>query len=336
MKNEAQTPYSNRGFDAQFLCKVSRNKPLVLDGVIVSFDSLRLKYTFTKTTYDFETHTRFETLERLLFSLNSDGLFLEGLFDIHTSPEHGFKIGTYRRTITYNHSDGWSFAVLIGRYTYDNKVKLEAPEAILDVNPNKVPENAWRRIDSILRGWSISVQVQRFDLALDYPLNRSELTLQQRPGSGYQKFVDPKGAITEYTGERSHHAAIKLYDKGADLGEEGMTCTRLEITIEPDKYKGIAGLFPTILSRSPLPLNLDFSSLPYEVQSVLICPELLPVLKAKTSRNTWAKFQKMIRAYSQENGETVFALQTDHAIQIDRYVYSYLAVLNSTLMGVFA
>lgn len=333
VKNKAQTPYSNRGFDAQFLGSVPRYNPLLLDGVIASIDSLRIKYTFSKSAYDFEACSRFDTLNRLLFDLTSASLYMEGLFDIRPSPEHSFKIGNYRHTITYSHTDGWSFAVLVGRFVYDSAVKQLAPEAILDVNPNKVPEKAWGRIASILRAWALSVQVQRFDLAMDFPQNRDCFTLQQRAGSGYQKFVDQRGATTEYTGERSHHAAVKLYDKGADLGNAELTCTRLEITIDPKKYKSISDLFPTILSHSPLSLDLDFSSLPFQVQAVLIHPDLFDLLKVSTSRNTWSKYEKMIREYGQHNGETVLALKTDQQTEIDRYVRSYLSGLITTTKG---
>ena len=44
MENQPLTPYSNRGFNAQFLSIVPYSNPLLLDGVIASIDSLRIKF----------------------------------------------------------------------------------------------------------------------------------------------------------------------------------------------------------------------------------------------------------------------------------------------------
>lgn len=321
-----QTPISNRGFDAQFLGIVPRYNPLILDGVIASIDSVRLKFTCSKSMYDFVQNQRFDTLNSLLFALTSESLYCEGLFEIQVLPERSFKIGNYLRTIHYSHTDGWSFAVMVGRFTYDSTVKQLAPEAVLDFNPNKVPEAAWQRIAKILQSYALTTSVQRYDLALDFPVKRSTLSLQRRPGSEFRQFVDRNGAITEYTGDRSNHAAVKLYDKGAELDAD-LTCSRLEITIDPKRYDGIAALIPTILSNAPLDLCFDFSALPFPVQAVLIHPDLYPVLKASVSRNTWPKYEKMICEYSKSHGQTVLALTNAQYAEIDRYTHDYLAKL---------
>lgn len=335
------TPNSNRGFDAQFLGSVPRCSPLLLDGIAVSIDAVRMKFIFATSCYDFERHERTDTLVRVLYALTDLNLWNERLFEIESLPERNFKCGVYRNTVRFSHPDGWSFVVLVGRYCTSssaggsgfNTARQIAAEAVMDFNPNKVPRRAWERVAGILRSWAVTLPtVQRFDLALDFPIDRGSLTLQQRPGSGYEKFVDPRGATTEYTGERSHHAAVKLYDKAAEL-EIDTNCTRLEITVEPKKYKGIADLMPTILSISPLSLNVDFSVLPFQVQAVLIHPDLYPVLKASVGRNTWAKYDKLIRQYSQDNGDTVLALSTDQQTQVDRYLRSYLARLISGTEG---
>lgn len=326
MKQQPQTPISNRGFDAQFLGMVPRYNPLTLDGVVVSIDSVRLKFTCSKSMYDYGQNQRYNTLNRVLFALTSESLYCEGLFEIQVTPEAFFKIGNYQRTVNYTHTDGWSFAVLVGRFTYDSSAKMLAPEVVLDFNPNKVPAAAWQRVALILRGYAVSVSVQRYDLAIDFPIERSSLTLQQRPGSEFRRFVDRKGAITEYTGDRSHHAAVKLYDKGAELDAD-LTCTRLEITVDPKRFSGVSGLLPTITSTTPLALSTDFGDLPFQVQAVLIHPDLFPVLKASASRNTWAKYEKLIRQYSQANGETVLTLTEAQCKEIDRYIHDYLAKL---------
>lgn len=321
MTETQRTPNSNRGFDAQFLGSPPYWKQLELPGVVASVDGVRLKYTYSKSSYDHCSNERIDTLNALLSELTSDSLFLQGLFDI-SHRESSFRIGNYAHTVAYSLPDGNSFAVLVGRYCADASVKQVAPEAVLDFNPNKVTPKAWMRIHGILCGRALSVVVQRYDLALDFPIQRSLLELQQRPGSGYQKFVDKSGAVTEYTGERSHHGAIKLYDKGMELGLR-TPLTRLEITVEPKRMKSLKALMPAINSLAPLELSLCFEELPFPVQACILFPELTDRLRASASHNTWSKYKKMITDY----GQTNFTLADDQLAQIERYIRDYVARL---------
>lgn len=326
MSAPAQTPISNRGFDAQILGTVPYYNPLYLNGVIASVDSVRMKYTYSKSSYDFEKNERNDTMDALLCELNSDRLFMEGLFDIHHM-QSNFRIGNYAHTMMYDLSDGNSFAVMVGRYSCESSDKQIAAEAVIDFNPNKIEPRAWKQITGILSSRAQSATVQRFDLALDFPVQRSMLQLVQRPGSTYSKFVSEKGAITEYTGKRSHHAAVKLYDKSADLGLD-TPLTRLEITISKDKYKTVRSLIPMIQSCAPLELSLCLNELPFEVQAVIIHPDLYERLKGSTSHNTWAKYKKLIQNYD----GTMFTIPEDQLDQIDRYVREYVATLPTVHM----
>lgn len=324
MEKDRQTPISNRGFDAQFLCTVPRYNPLILDGIVASIDSIRIKYTYSKTAYDYEACERYDILDRLLFALDSIGSWMTGDFDTDMGRQTYFKIGNYMRTVTFKLANGNSFAVLVGRYCYDQKNQI-APEAVLDLNPNKIPAEIWHRIARVLASMAQKITVLRFDLAVDIPLDRDQLQLVQRPGSGYEQFRDKAGAVTEYTGERSHHAAVKLYDKGADLDEPDLTCTRCEITIDPAKYKGITALWPSILSYAPVDLSMEFDALPFEVKAVILHPDLHDLLKASISRNTWPKYKRMIQNY----GQTYFTLTDDQSLQIDKYIQQYLLSLKT-------
>lgn len=322
MTQAPQTPISNRGFDAQFLCMIPYHDALILDGIIASVDSVRIKYTYSKTAYDFESKQRCDVLDKLLFALDSVQLWLAGEVDIDPGRESFFKIGNYQRTVTCKLPDGNSFAILVGRYCCDSSVKQIAPEIVMDFNPNKIPPKVWHRIADILAPMAREITVQRFDLAIDIPMARDQLQLVQRPGSGYQKFVSTDGqAVTEYTGERSHHAGIKLYDKGADLGQPDLICTRCEITVDPRKYRSVSDLWPSILSLAPVELDMDFSELPFGVQAVILHPDLHDLLKASVNRNTWAKYRKSIQSYE----KTYFTLTADQIAQIDRYVSQSLA-----------
>lgn len=332
MKNQPKTPISNRGFDAQFLSIAPYSNPLHLDGLIASIDSIRVKFTYRQFYTDPITDERKDTFTWLLDQLNNTADWLNGAYDVHTT-ESRFKIGNYAYTVHYDLQDS-SFAVLIGRYTTPNnavgqpycKTGRYVYEAVMDFNPNKVSPDVWHGVMGILSAYSLSCTVQRFDLALDFPIARNDLQLVQRPGSLYHRLVDPKGVRTEYTGERQHHAAVKLYDKAADLGLPDSRCTRCELTLVPGKYKSVGDVFPKILSMAPVELSLDFSELDFHVQAVILHPDLYDILKASTSPNTFRKYDKQIREYSRLNSQqcqTYLELTDDQVQQIDRYVQQY-------------
>ena len=330
MKNQSKTPISNRGFDAQFLSIAPYSNPLFLDGVIASVDSLRIKFTYRQTYNDLVTNERYDTIVYILNQLTDTSHWLLGEYDVKVK-ESKFRIGNYAYTAHFELKDGSSFAVLIGRYVAPkdavghayNKVSGYVYDAVIDFNPNKVPERVWRDTIGILSAYALTVTVQRFDLALDFPLARNDLQLVQRPGSLYHRLIDKKGVLTEYTGERQHHAAIKLYDKAADLGLPEVHCSRCELTLVPGKYESVKDVFPKILSMAPVELSMDFSALPFEVQAVILHPDLYDILKATRSPNTFRKYDRQIREY----GQTYLKLTDDQAQQIDTYVQQYLTTI---------
>ena len=324
MSATAQTPISNRGLPAQILCTPPYYRPLMLDGVTASIDNARLKFTYSKTVYNFTDNTRINSIDNLLCTLDSSALYMEGLFDIQHSASN-FKIGNYAHTFTFKIAEGQSFAVMIGRYDYSGTNQIAA-EAIMDFNPNKIPTRAWHRIAGILAANAIGASVQRFDLALDFMIPRDQLQLVQRPGSNYHLLSDEKYAKTEYTGERSHHAAVKLYDKGAEL-ELPLPLTRLEITIEARKFKSLQKLFPDIIDLAPLDISLALDDLPFEVQAVILHPALYERMKKKVSRNTWSKYKQLLKQYRTEGGSFFFTLPEDQIAKIEAFTRTYIAEL---------
>ena len=325
MSAATQTPISNRGLPAQFLCTPPYYRPLVLDGVTASVDNVRIKFVYSRSCYDFSANQRVDTIGDLLEQLTSVQLFMEGEVDFrHT--HSNFRVGNYAHTITYRMADDRSFAVMVGRYDYKESNRQIAAEAILDFNPNKIPARVWARISGILAARATKSDVQRFDLALDFPVLRSILELVQRPGSKYQLLSDPNYIKTEYTGERSHHAAVKLYDKAAELNLP-MPLTRLEITIERSKFKSLPSLMPDIISHAPLALSLEFDTLPPIVQAIIIHPDLYERMMQSVSRNTWAKYKKILDNYQGEECGFFYTLPAEQLAQIERYVRTYIAEL---------
>lgn len=324
MSAPAQTPISNRGLDGSFSTIAPYDRPLVLPDVTVSIDNFRLKFVYSQTAYDFDTKKRYDTLEHLMQRLTSDSLFLSAYLDISTS-QSSFRIGHYWQTVTYKVDLETSFTVLIGRYCYDSSVKRLAPEAILDLNPNKVPAEKWKRVYAILCcGLFQPVSVQRFDLALDFRVPRDSLALQRRDGSKWSSVISSDGkAVTEYTGERSSHGAVKLYNKAEELGYPG-DLTRLEFTLDPSRFKGLLSAFPTIRYTRPVQLDFDFSSLSFPVQAVLLHPDLLPVYQKSVERHAFAKFKKELAAVSMASSP-FFMLPEAECSAVDSFVKDRLA-----------
>lgn len=265
-----------------------------------SIDSLRVKFTYPYKTYNFESHEAEETINKLLSLIDSVYFFSHSGLDVQLLRKSYFSIGSYAYTVKVSgqSSDGsfYSFAVLLGRYCFDNSVKNVAPDVILDVNPNKVPYDVLSMFVRLLRASSRSVSLLRFDLALDLPLPRDCVFLHRDARRGYRLF-DEGGARTEYQGKRDSHGAMKLYDKTkeADLPS---AVTRCELTISTDKSTSIADVFPSLYSLSPTQLDFSFSSLPFQVQSCILHPDLLPVLKSCCTLNTWKKYQAIIDSVS--------------------------------------
>ncbi len=180
----------------------------------VSVDNVRMKFTYKNKNYDFNKHEPVASINLLYDRI--DSLFYQHC-DVVWSKCDFFKIGNYIRTARISGLD-WSCAVMLGRYTYDNACHQVAPEAVFDFNPNKVPEEWYSRIIFVLSDGAIRSEISRYDVAFDFPMDRGEVTLIPNDRQSYKLFREASKGTTEYQGERSHHAAMKLYDKTKESG----------------------------------------------------------------------------------------------------------------------
>ena len=324
MRSDVQTPISNRGLSGSFSTMPLYDRPLVLPTVTASIDNIRPKFSYSRTAYDFGERKRYDTLERLMQRLTSDSLFLSSRVDIHVT-QSSYRLGNYWQTVKYTTDSGASFTVMVGRYCCDSSVKMLAPEAILDVNPNKVPAEVWKRVYGILCCDMVQQPtVQRFDLALDAPIPRDALSLQRRDGSKHMAITSADGkAVTEYVGERSSHGAVKLYNKAEELGIPG-DLSRLEVTLTPERFKGLAAVFPVILYAHPVQIGIDFSALSFPVQAVLLHPDLYSAYQKSVERHAFAKFKKELAAVPAA-ASPFFTLSESEFAAVDSFVKKRLA-----------
>lgn len=265
----------------------------------VSIDNVRMKFSYKYKNYDFEKHEAVATIDLLSQAL--DRLFFDHCEVVWHHCDF-FKIGNYVRTCALSgidpHSGEWSCAVMIGRYTFDNACKLIAPEIVFDFNPNKVPMHRYAQIIGILKTGALHVMITRYDLAFDFPIPRDHVTLIPTDRQGYRLFRDPLKGTTEYQGERSNHAAMKLYDKTKE-SSLSVPVTRCEITVKGDYTSSIEHLFPALVVLGDLQMDTGFADLPFHVVACLIHPDVIPILKSKVDHKTWKKYRDMILNHGQ-------------------------------------
>lgn len=264
---------------------------LDIDPWRVSVDGLRLKFEYKTNSYNFSRRETYPTIDEV--SRRLDSLFYGSTpgVDIEWSIRDYFKIGGYCRTCTIKGGNDWSCAVLIGRYCYDSACKLVAPEAVLDVNPNKVPGDILRLLVGLLSGGSVRREVKRYDVAYDIPLPRSAVKLVQSQKSGYRLFRQ-NGAVTEYQGERGHDGALKVYDKTKE-DDLAADVTRVEITYDGGTSSH-AEHFPRLLRAGELQSGMDLREMPFAVQACWHHPDLVDILKDSVSSNTFRKYMDML------------------------------------------
>lgn len=118
-------------------------------------------------------------------------------------------------------------------------------KGFLEFNPNKVGHcKEIALLMSKVRRFSKSIDLDRYDIAIDIPLDRANCRLR-KDNRGYE-FIDKGHGVTEYLGTRSKPGRVKLYDKTkeAELSE---TWTRLELTCDAgwDASK-VVSMMPTV------------------------------------------------------------------------------------------
>ena len=287
----------------------------------VSIDNVRMKFSYKYRNYDFGTHEAVCTID--LLSERLDNMYFDNC-EVNWQQCDFFKIGNYARTCKLSgidplHGD-WSCAVMFGRYTFDNSCKLVAPEIVFDFNPNKVPHDRYTQVINILKDSCIDVSINRYDVAFDFPIPRDHVTLIPNDRQRYQLIREAETGVTEYQGKRSHHKAMKLYDKMKESALD-VPVTRCEITIDGDYVEPVELLFPELVVLGDLQMDMGFADLPFQVVACLLHPELIPILKSKVDYKTWKKYSGMIATHGQRK------LAPDNWNRVDQYLSAWFTRL---------
>ena len=138
--------------------------------------------------------------------------------------------------------DKTSYTVLYWFNGFENNPAYRR-QVIIDFNPNKLSLIERQEISNILR-WLVDVELVRFDLAVDIPINRRYVHLV-KDNRTYEYQDHNENGITEYLGTRNNINYVKVYDKTRESSlDEAMT--RVEMTCSPWLSESVKH-FPSVL-----------------------------------------------------------------------------------------
>lgn len=136
---------------------------------------------------------------------------------------------SYRNMLNIKlHSDKTSFVVMYGF----NGIKEKDGDLIIEFNPNKLSRNPWFiDIWTELKQNAYSIEIIRYDLAIDLPLDRQYVSMPKQGNSRYSTVKTD--SLTESLGVHNNSGFIKVYDKSKE-SKLSYPCTRIEITLGRD------------------------------------------------------------------------------------------------------
>lgn len=190
-------------------------EPFNYDSLIISIDNVVVDFWISNPNYR-------DIIEARINSLYGDGVTI-----VEWTSK---KPGTFQEQYLFRLHEGTSFWLghgLVGKGIEINRYRLEA-------NPNKVATNRiFQEINELLIAYARRPlsRITRFDLAVDFPVDRSKcflvkdrrLYIERRHGVEY----------TQYLGSKSSAVGrVKLYNKTAEAKLD-YPLTRLELTLDP-------------------------------------------------------------------------------------------------------
>lgn len=215
-------------------------------GCVLSVDKLVLNLDFapgyihdSKQTYDdyFLTYLQLQkTFEMKTWKSQKIGSY-DMNFSIQTSTEDSFWFG-----LGFNGgSDGF----------WKTKARLE-------FNPNKVAFspvfiNFWNKLLSLIK----TPEIKRFDLAVDYPMERRNAHLIKDRRT-YKEIRNSYDDRTQYLGTHNNHGFCKLYNKALEQ-RLSYPLTRLEITLDYGHscFTDLQLVFPVVRYFDSVQLKFD-------------------------------------------------------------------------------
>lgn len=165
------------------------------------------------------------------------------------------KIGSYEMNFSIQTSMDNSFWFGLGFHSSDG---LEKKKGRLEFNPNKVCFspffiNFWNRLIPLIE----TPKIRRFDLAIDYPVERKNAYLIKDRRT-YKEIRNSYDDRTQYLGSHNKHGFIKLYNKALEQNLS-VPLTRLEITLDYEHscFTDLQMIFPLVRYFDNVQLKFD-------------------------------------------------------------------------------
>lgn len=207
-----EKPFELEGYQEQELSKCLIGSTLLDNGILdlttesfYSVDMVRFNLKINPTQVS-EFHTLIDTWippkRTIYYSSNS--------------------IGGYRNLWKLEFEES---SISVGLCHVTGSGKTEASKGFIEANPNKVGSELVALIKRFL-GNGARIEPVRFDLAIDYPIERNTVRLL-KDGRKYGCVMSD--SFTEYLGQRNKAGFAKVYDKQAESNLETV-CTRVELT----------------------------------------------------------------------------------------------------------
>lgn len=169
-----------------------------------------------------------------------------------------FSLNTYEWQFSIKCPGDSSFWLGVGFRGCDGKKPFSCK---LEFNPNKVAKCSEfvRVFNYLVSNSALGVKIERWDLAIDIPVERRQVTLCK--GSGiYEEYWRSLDNRTQYTGQRNKVGRCKLYNKQLESHLD-FALTRFEITLD-----GSDSLYMLVNSKMPVVTWID-SQMSLEVNS---------------------------------------------------------------------
>lgn len=217
------------------------------DGCVLSVDMLTVNGKF---------YGRAEDVQARFWALVRPAIFIDCVEWISC------KLGSYRYQHTVTCLNGCSFWFGIGFNSPDASFSETCNKWRIEFNPNKVfTEYLFLKTFLSFIQLSKHIEIKRFDLAIDYPVNRKSCFLV-KDGRTYSEYMNSLEDRTQNLGQHSHHGYVKLYNKQIE-SKLPIPLTRLEITMDflKSNYDEFQRIFPKVYVVESFQMKLDENTL---------------------------------------------------------------------------
>lgn len=245
-------------------------------------------------------------------SYKVNGLLIEGVadfmkkyeYDICVDYKYMTRFDSYAHNFNFTdiNSDGDECRIWLGighNSLPKDSSSLSKIDVTIEFNPNKCVGSLYLRdlLDKFFKDNKM-VEVKSFDVAIDIPINISNLKPVLRGNRCYKPQFYGGDNQTHYIGARNSDGHIKIYNKSRERGIKGVDLTRYEVTVKPDttidNMCGLYGINPGLfIDLICVSCQFDFNLTGTDKVLLLACMEHPEYLK-ELSRDKQKKIKQLL------------------------------------------